>query len=209
MTDINKRALIIIDVQNDFITGSLTVDQAARVVPVFNKLREEHKWDLIVLTQDYHPADHVSFAANHEGADLFSKIELKDGTEQIMWPVHCVQGTEGADFHPELVVQESDVIVFKGCNPEIDSYSGFYDNQKKNKTTLDEILKRNGITQTYIAGIALDVCVKYSALDSASLGYETYLIEDASKGLSEASEQKALEELRQAGVKIVQSNEIL
>ncbi|KAG2383258.1 hypothetical protein C9374_004595 [Naegleria lovaniensis] len=204
-----RRALIIVDVQNDFCEGgSLSVKHADEVVPVFNRLRDQVHWDLIVLTQDFHPQKHISFASTHNMEAFSSKI-LDDGITQTMWPDHCVQGTNGAQFHPDLIVSNSDEIVQKGCNSLIDSYSGFFDNAKKNKTSLDDILKKNNITQTYIGGIALDVCVKFTALDSIQLGYETFLIQDASRGLSSESVEKALDELRNNHVKIVNSQDIL
>ncbi|KAF0979623.1 hypothetical protein FDP41_001291 [Naegleria fowleri] len=204
-----KRALIIVDVQNDFCEGgSLAVKHADEVVPVFNRLRDQVKWDLIVLTQDFHPPKHISFASSHN-AEVFSSKVLDDGITQTMWPDHCVQGTKGAEFHPDLIVTSSDEIVHKGCNSLIDSYSGFYDNARKNKTSLDDILKKHNISQTFIGGIALDVCVKFTALDSVQLGYDTYLIEDASRGLSPESVEKALDELRKSNVKIVTSQDIL
>jgi len=205
-----KRALIIVDVQNDFCPGgSLAVDNGDSIIPVINQLRNQVNWDLIVLTQDYHPSDHVSFASNNKGATLFSTVKLEDGLDQVMWPNHCVQGTTGADFHPSLTVDDgNDVIVTKGTNPKVDSYSGFFDNEKKQKTELDSVLKQENITDVYVTGLALDYCVKYTALDAVPLGYQTFLVADASKGLSEQGEQEAIEQLKNAGVQIVQSSDI-
>ncbi|EFC36219.1 predicted protein [Naegleria gruberi] len=206
---IRKRALIIVDVQNDFLEGgSLAVDNANDVIEVFNNIRQSVNWDLIVLTQDFHPRNHISFAVNHDMPVMSTKI-MEDGTEQIMWPVHCVQGTRGAEFHPDLIVEDDDIVVEKGCNTNVDSYSGFFDNNKKHQTKLDEILKSHGITDTYIAGVALDVCVKYTSLDSVSLGYNTFLIKDASRGVSQDSVKIALQEMKEASVHIVNSEDIV
>jgi nicotinamidase/pyrazinamidase len=205
-----KRALIIVDVQNDFLPGgSLAVANADEVVPVFNKLRNEAKWDKIYQTQDWHPADHVSFVNNHDGAEVFSTITLPNGSEQRMWPSHCVQNTPGADFHPELIVGEDDIIVQKGKNQAVDSYSGFFDNDKGSQTELHEKLQEHNIDEVFVGGVALDVCVMSTCVDAVSLGYKTHLVVDASRGLSEESNNAAIERLRNLGVDIVYSTDII
>jgi nicotinamidase/pyrazinamidase len=205
-----QQALIIVDVQNDFCPGgSLAVQGGDEIVQVFNTLRQQHSWDLIVLTQDWHPSNHTSFASNHNET-TFNVIKLNDGTDQVMWPTHCVQGTKGAQFHSELIVDyKSDIVIQKGTNDQVDSYSGFFDNNQKQQTELDNVLKKHGITHVYIGGIALDVCVKYTALDAIRLGYNTFLIEDACRGLGEEQNQKALAEMRDAGVHIINSTQLL
>ena len=202
-----RKALVIVDVQNDFCEGgSLTVPKGDDVVPVFNELRRTGKWDLIVLTQDWHPTNHTSFAANHNET-VFNVITLDDGVQQVMWPTHCVQGTSGADFHPQLTIDhKTDIVVQKGTNPLVDSYSGFFDNNRKQQTELDQILKEHNITDVYIGGLALDVCVKFTALDAVSLGYNAYLLLDASRGLGEKQVEEAIEQLKQSGVQIIHNS---
>lgn len=203
-----KRALLLIDVQNDFCpNGSLPVPNGDQVIPVINALRHRLDWDLIVLTQDYHPAGHISFASSHDGAAVFSTVTLDDGTEQVMWPDHCVQETMGAEFHPQLITDDgNDVIVTKGTDPKIDSYSGFFDNARRNQTDLDHILKEEAITDVYVMGLALDYCVKFTSLDAVDLGYKTFLVQDACRGIDKVDE--AIEEMKKAGVTVVQSSDI-
>jgi nicotinamidase/pyrazinamidase len=207
---LRKRALVMVDVQNDFCKGgSLSVPDADEVVPVFNKLRSVN-WDGgVFLTRDYHPKDHASFASNH-GADvpLFSVRKLESGVDQVMWPDHCVQETKGSEFHPDLVVLDTDTIIKKGMNSKIDSYSGFFDNAAQEKTDLDKLLKERKITDLYIGGIALDVCVLFTVLDAVRLGYNVFFIEDASRGLGKEQNQKAKSQIEEQGVIIVQSADI-
>lgn len=204
-----KRALIIVDVQNDFCAGgSLSVPEADDVVPVFNKLRDI-SWDAVFLTRDYHPQDHASFASNH-GTDvpLFSIRKIKSGVDQVMWPNHCVQGTTGSEFHKDLIVHDTDVIVKKGMNTDIDSYSGFFDNAAQEKTELDTLLRERKITDLYIGGIALDVCVLFTVLDAVKLGYNVFFIEDASRGLGPEQNENARKQMLEQGVTIVNSTDI-
>jgi nicotinamidase/pyrazinamidase len=202
------RALIVVDVQNDFCPGgSLTVPNGDQVVPVFNQIRDSVHWDGILLTQDWHPANHVSFAVNHNATE-FSTITLPNGSKQVMWPTHCVQGSKGAQFRSDLIVKNTDVIVQKGSNPNVDSYSGFFDNDGKSQTELDAKLKEKNIKAVFIGGLALDVCVTYTCLDAKKLGYDTYLVLDASRGLGEAQNAAALDKLRAAGVQIIESKDI-
>lgn len=204
-----KSALIIVDVQNDFCEGgSLAVPNGNDVIPVINKLRRQKDWDLIVLTQDFHPQNHTSFASNHEGVAVFSVITLEDGTTQVMWPDHCVQGTKGTEFHDELVRSENDIVVQKGMNYKVDSYSGFFDNNRKEKTNLDQILKQAGITEVYVCGLAWDYCVSFTALDAVDLGYKTYFIKDASRGISENTIKDATKNMENKNVSLIESNSI-
>ncbi|KAJ5075578.1 pyrazinamidase/nicotinamidase [Anaeramoeba ignava] len=207
MENKTKRAFIIVDVQNDFIEGgSLAVPKGSEVVPVINSIRKKNKFDLIVLTQDWHPSDHSSFAVNNN-AELFSVKELETGP-QVMWPVHCVQNTEGAKFVSNLVHEESDIVVQKGKNTKVDSYSGFWDNNKAQKTDLEDILKQNNITDTYICGLAYDYCVSFTAVDSAECGFKTFFIEDATRGLQEETMLKAKEKMEKVGVKLLKSTDL-
>lgn len=204
----NNAALIIVDVQNDFIPGgALAVAEGDQVVPLINEIQP--KFSHVIATQDFHPKDHGSFAANHPGKKPGEFIEL-GGLTQILWPVHCVQGTQGADFHPELEKKEWEAIFQKGKNPIVDSYSGFFDNARRGDTGLGDYLKKEGITQVYVCGLALDYCVKYTALDAKSLGFETYLIEDATRAVNLSPEdgQKAIEEMKSFGVIICDSKSI-
>lgn len=201
-------ALIVVDVQNDFLPGgALAVGRGDEVVPVINSLMD--RFGLVVATQDWHPADHGSFAANHPGGAPGERIEL-DGLPQILWPVHCVQGTPGAAFAPGLRTERFAAVYRKGVDPRVDSYSGFYDNGRKRSTGLAEDLRRRGVTTVYVAGLATDYCVKATALDARSEGFETFVVEDASRGveLSPGDVATALAELRSAGVRVVDSNTV-
>lgn len=203
-----KSALIIVDVQNDFLPGgALAVTHGDQILPLINELQQKFKFT--VATQDFHPADHGSFAANHKGKNIGELIDLH-GLSQILWPVHCVQGSEGAAFHSDLNQEEWKAIFQKGKNPDVDSYSGFFDNARRGDTGLGDFLIENGIKSVYITGLALDYCVKYTALDAMSLGFETFLIVDATRpvNLDPSDGQKAIEELIRAGVKIIKSNEL-
>jgi len=208
-----RAALLIIDVQNDFLppTGSLAVKRGTEVVPVINELRKKVKWSHIVLTQDWHPKGHCSFCSTHQakGAEVFTLWKLESGHMQMMWPDHCVQGSEGAKFHKDLVVDEkNDSIVQKGTHHKVDSYSGFFDNDHKSQSNLSSILKEHGITDVYLAGIAYDYCVGYSALDAVGEGFATFVVEDGCRGVAQDTIDQMIERLKKGGVKIIQSSEI-
>jgi nicotinamidase/pyrazinamidase len=203
-----KAALIIVDIQNDFLSGgALAVWEGDQVIPVINQLQE--KFVHILVTQDFHPADHGSFAVNHQGKVPGELIELA-GLSQILWPVHCVQGTDGADFHKALDREKWEAIFQKGKNPEVDSYSGFFDNARRGDTGLGEYLKNKGIEQVFVSGLALDYCVKFTALDAQNLGFETFLISDATKAVNLKPEDGdlAIKEMEEAGVQILTSKQI-
>ena len=207
--NLKNSALLIVDVQNDFLPGgALAVNQGDEIIPVINSLQEQ--FTFIVATQDFHPADHGSFAANHEGKNVGDTIEL-NGLPQFLWPVHCVQGSEGAEFHEELNPVKWTAIFQKGTNPEVDSYSGFFDNARREDTGLGDFLQNEGIMNVFVTGLAQDYCVKFTALDSVSLGFKTYLITDATKAVNvnSADGEKALEELKEAGVILIDSKAIL
>lgn len=206
--NLNKSALIIVDVQNDFIPGgALAVKEGNQVVPIINSL--QGKFQTVIATQDFHPANHGSFAANHPGKNPGEFIEL-NGLNQILWPVHCVQGSNGAEFHQYLNLADWTAIFQKGMNPDVDSYSGFFDNARRGDTGLGDFLKEKGIKTVYISGLALDYCVKFTALDSVSLGFETWLIADATRAvnLNPTDGESAIEEMKSAGVKIITSNDL-
>jgi nicotinamidase/pyrazinamidase len=203
-----KAALVIVDVQNDFIPGgALAVREGDLIVPVINMLQE--KFDHVLATQDFHPADHGSFAANHVGKAPGELIDLA-GLTQILWPVHCVQGTKGADFHHDLIRDKWELVFQKGKNPEVDSYSGFFDNARRGDTGLGDYLKKQGTEQVFVCGLALDYCVKFTALDAQSLGFETFLITDATRAvnLHAGDGDTAISELKAAGVKVLTSKDI-
>lgn len=199
----DKRGLIIVDIQNDFVpNGALAVSEGDLVIPLVNKLMSNYEF--IVATQDWHPPTHKSFASNNEGANVGDFIDL-DGLTQIMWPDHCIQNTEGAQFVNTLNTESIHHIVQKGKNVNLDSYSGFFDNDHREKTELDSILKENKITAVDICGLALDYCVKFTALDAIGLGYSVRLIETATRAvnLSPADGRQALEDIKNAGGEII------
>jgi len=201
-------ALLIVDVQNDFLPGgALAVKEGDLVVPVINRLQTRFKH--VIATQDFHPADHGSFAANHQGKNVGEFVELA-GLTQILWPVHCVQGTEGAEFHPNLNQRQWEAVFQKGKNREVDSYSGFFDNAKRGDTGLGEYLKSLGIQRIFVCGLALDYCVRFTALDASDLGFETFVISDATRAVNIGAEDgaKALEEMQQRGIKILTTKDL-
>jgi len=202
-------ALIIVDIQNDFVEGgALAVPGGKELVPLINRLQP--CFDLVVATQDWHPANHGSFAANHPGRKAFELIEL-GGLPQTLWPVHCVQNTPGADFIPGLDQSRWAAVFQKGIDPEVDSYSGFFDNGKRRATGLADFLKKQGVDQVFVVGLATDYCVKFTALDAVASGFKTTLIEGASKGvdLNPGDVKKAITEMGSAGVTIKQAVDFL
>jgi nicotinamidase/pyrazinamidase len=193
-------ALILVDIQNDFLPGgALAVPEGDAVIPVCNTIRD--RFDLVVATQDWHPRNHGSFAANHPGHSVGQVIDF-NGLKQILWPVHCVQNTPGAQFAKDLRMLPTDRIFQKGTDPAIDSYSGFFDNGHRKSTGLDAFLKSKSVTNVFVAGLATDYCVKFTALDARSLGYNVHLVVDACRGvnLRPADVDAAIEEMRKAGV---------
>lgn len=197
------RALIVIDVQNDFCPGgALAVAKGDSVVPRINAMMAEA--GTVVLTQDWHPAGHGSFASSHEGKAPTETITLPYG-EQVLWPDHCVQGSTGAAFHPGLRTDPADLILRKGTNPAIDSYSAFFENDRSTPTGLDGWLRTRGITTVTLAGLATDFCVQFSALDAARLGFETEVALDACRGIDlNGSMEEALTAMRAAGVTLTE-----
>ena len=201
-------ALILVDLQNDFVpAGALPVAQGDVVIPVANRVQE--RFDLVLATQDWHPPNHGSFAANHPGKKIGDTIDL-DGLPQILWPIHCVQNTPGAALHKDLNTKKITRIFQKGTDPAIDSYSGFFDNGHRKATGLGDYLKQRGVKTAYVMGLATDYCVKFTALDARELGLETYLIEDGCRGVNvkPGDSAAAIEAMKQAGVKVIRSDAI-
>ncbi|MGE5214682.1 MAG: bifunctional nicotinamidase/pyrazinamidase [Nitrospirota bacterium] len=202
------KALILVDLQNDFLPGgALAVPHGDEVIPIANKLQE--KFELIVATKDWHPPDHGSFAANHPGKKPGDRI-LLDGIEQILWPVHCVQNTHGAEFAAAFDAKRVDHVFHKGTEPNIDSYSTFFDNAHRRHTGLADYLKKRSIKDIYLMGLALDYCVKYSALDARHLGLSTHVIVDGCRGieLQSGDIDHALDEMIRAGAILLKSSDL-
>ncbi|MDX1546728.1 MAG: bifunctional nicotinamidase/pyrazinamidase [Rhodothermales bacterium] len=199
------QALLVIDVQNDFCPGgALAVPGGDAVVPVINALAE--RFDHVVLTQDWHPPGHRSFASAHPGKQPFETTEMTYGT-QVLWPDHCVQGTPGAAFHPDLdAVVRAELILRKGFRPAIDSYSAFFENDHETPTGLAGYLRERGIRTLYLAGLATDFCVAWSALDGARLGFAVHVVEDAVRAIdTDGSLARAFSDLDAAGIPLVES----
>lgn len=185
------RALIIVDLQNDFLPGgALAVNEGDKIIQRINQLQE--KYDIIVATQDWHPSQHKSFASMHAGKEPFDVIDL-NGTRQVLWPDHCVQGSKGAELHKDLNQNKIRAIFRKGMNPEVDSYSAFFDINKKNPTGLDGYLKSLNVTSVFVCGLAADYCVYYTAKDALELGYTTSILEGSTKAIN----PEYFEELKQ------------
>lgn len=209
MESFPNSALLLIDLQNDFCPlGALPVDEGDQVIPIANALMPY--FDIIVATQDWHPANHGSFAANHPWRKPGQVIDLH-GLPQVLWPIHCVQHSFGAEFVQELDQTKISKIFTKGTDPTIDSYSGFFDNGHRKATGMGDWLKEQGVKTVYVMGLATDYCVKFTALDALGLGFKTYLIEDASRGvnLSPSDVDKAVAEMAEKGVSIIHSAEII
>jgi nicotinamidase/pyrazinamidase len=203
------KCLILVDLQNDFCNlGALAVEGGNEVIPVANKLMD--KFDLVVATQDWHPADHESFAAVHYFRKPGQIIDLH-GLEQVLWTIHCVQGTFGAEFVQELNTEKITKVIQKGMDKTVDSYSGFYDNGRRGATGLHDYLQSQGVTEVFIMGLALDYCVKFTAKDAVELGYKTNLILDGCRAvnLEEGDGDRAANFLKLLGVKVWDSSEIL
>jgi nicotinamidase/pyrazinamidase len=194
--------LLVIDVQNDFCPGgALAVADGDAVVPVINRLAE--RFDHVVLTQDWHPAGHSSFATSHSGSAAFEAIDMPYG-RQTLWPDHCVQGTSGAAFHPQLSADRAELVIRKGFRPAIDSYSAFYENDRRTPTGLAGYLRERGLRRIFLAGLATDFCVRYSAVDARQLGFTTVLIEAGCRAIDLAgSLEAAWAEMNAAGVQRV------
>ncbi|MCA2017532.1 bifunctional nicotinamidase/pyrazinamidase [Vibrio tritonius] len=202
------QVLLLVDVQNDFAPGgALAVPQGDEIVPIINQLLP--CFDHVIATKDWHPKGHASFASTH-GESVGSVIDLR-GIKQMMWPDHCVQNTAGAQLIASLQQSHIDHVVLKGTQLSIDSYSGFFDNQRQQATGLEAYLREHNYTDVYIAGLATDYCVKFTALDSVSCGFNTYVIKDACRGvnININDSEDAFKEMENSGCKMVVSGDIL
>lgn len=201
------KALIIVDIQNDFLPGgALAVDEGDEVIRIINRLQK--KFDLVVATQDWHPANHKSFASMHVGKKIFEQIIL-EGLPQVLWPDHCVQETFGAAFSSKLDTKKIEAIFRKGMDENIDSYSGFFDNGKMKATGMGAYLKGRGVTSIYVAGLAGDFCVNFTAVDGLELGFESTIIEDATRAIDAENFKKVMIEFKIKGGKMMNSLDIV
>ena len=201
------KALLLIDIQNDFVPGGqLAVPDGDAVIPLVNALRPH--FELVVASQDWHPAGHQSFASSHAGRAPFDQIDLH-GLPQTLWPDHCVQETPGAALHPALDTRRVEAIFRKGMVPEIDSYSAFYDNGHRKATGLADYLRGRGATAVYLAGLAGDYCVYYSALDAVAEGFATHIITDATRPISAEGFRAALADMQAKGIHLLESQTLL
>lgn len=202
------KALLLIDFQNDFCPGgALAVPEGDVAVAVANRLIS--KFETVILTQDWHPAGHHSFASSHADKQPYSTTELAYGT-QVLWPDHCVQGTKGADFHPNLDITKADTIIRKGFRKEIDSYSAFYENDQKTRTGLAGYLRDRGIKELFVAGLATDFCVRWSVIDGMKEGFTMHVIEDAVRGIDlDDSVNQAWIQMKKHGAHITNSEQLI
>lgn len=205
--DASRDLLLVVDVQNDFCPGgALAVNGGDEVVPVINRLVS--RFDHVVLTQDWHPAGHHSFASSHAGRAPMETVEMAYG-DQVLWPDHCVQGTEGAAFCAGLQAPSAELIVRKGFRPDIDSYSAFYENDQSTPTGLAGYLRERGFARLFLAGLATDFCVAFSALDASRLGFDAILIRDACRAIDlDGSLDHAMSRMKSAGIAIIESAHI-
>lgn len=196
------QALIVIDVQNDFCPGgALAVPEGDQIVPGINALMSDAA--VVVLTQDWHPADHRSFASQHPDGQPFGLTQMPYGP-QVLWPDHCVQGTEGAAFHPDLNTDRADLIIRKGFRPQIDSYSAFFENDQTTPTGLEGYLRTRGVTRLTMVGLATDFCVSFSAQDAARLGFEVQVRLDLCRAIDlDGSLAAAMDAMEHAGVRLI------
>ena len=203
----DSSALLVIDVQNCFLPGgSLAVKDGEQVIPVINRIARH--FANVVMTQDWHTAGHVSFASAHPGKKPFETIDLPYG-KQVLWPDHCVQGTDGASLSGELSIPQAELVIRKGFHKDVDSYSAFTEADGKTTTGLAAYLKARQVHQLFVAGLATDFCVAWTALDARKEGFETYVVEDACRGIdTQGSLAKAWAEMDKAGVKRIQSGDI-
>ncbi len=204
-----KTALVIVDVQNDFCPGgNLAVDEGDAIVSVINGISE--RYSIVVATKDWHPARHISFASVHQGKRPFDSV-IVNGETQVLWPDHCIQGTKGAEFHPELDVRPIDLILHKGASQTLDSYSAFFENDHSTPTGLGYYLSGLGCRELHFCGLATDVCVKASVMDALRLGYVCSLVVEAVRGVDAppGSAQQAIDSMEAAGVKILHSTDAM
>ncbi len=200
------KALLIIDVQNDFLPGgSLAVAGGDAIIPVINRI--SNRFDLVVASQDWHPSGHKSFASSHAGREPFEQTKLH-GLDQTLWPDHCVQASQGAEFSPQLDMRPVEAIFRKGMDPDIDSYSAFHDNGHRKSTGLADYLRGRGIGHVYLTGLAGDICVHFTALDAIAEGFQTTIITDGCQSLDPATFEHQLAQMRSRGLQVVHSGEL-
>lgn len=205
----SKKALIVVDLQNDFMPGgALPVKEGDAVIPLIDKLLKQ-PFDVKVASKDWHPRNHGSFAALHGKKP--GEIIILDEIPQILWPTHCVQDTIGAEFAPGWDTKQIEHICYKGTNPQIDSYSVFFDNEHRKSTGLADYLKERGVNSVYIAGVATDYCVKYSVMDALHLGFEVTIVADACRGvnLKAGDDQRSLDDMKAAGAHVTTVDKIV
>jgi len=199
-------ALILVDIQNDFVPGGrLAVPEGDTIIPLVNELQPS--FSLVVATQDWHPEGHKSFASSHTGKSPFERIDLH-GLEQVLWPDHCVQDSPGAEFHPDLHLKNVEAIFRKGMDKEIDSYSGFYDNGARKSTGLAGYLRERKVRKVFVCGLAADYCVAYTAKDALRENFETFIIADATRPIDAAGFQRAASEIQGLGGNIIDSSQL-
>ena len=202
-------ALLVIDPQNDFCEGgALAVQGGAGIMPLINRLTE--RFGRVVVTQDWHTPDQISFASNHPGAAPFTEIEVAYG-RQMLWPDHCLQGSVGADFHPEVkpTLDRAVAVIRKGYSPAVDSYSGFFENDHRTPTGLAGLLRDLGVKRVFLAGLALDYCVRFTAEDAVREGFEAVVIADASRAIAPQTEAAALDSFRALGVTEIKADRLI
>jgi nicotinamidase/pyrazinamidase len=203
LTPSDTDVLLVIDVQNDFCaSGTLAVTGGDDIVPVINRLQDQ--FANIVLTQDWHPAKHSSFASQHAKKKPFESIAVAYG-DQTLWPDHCVQGTSGAEFHCDLQRDNAMLVIRKGFRTAVDSYSAFFENDRTTPTGLTGYLRERGIDRVFLTGLATDVCVRFTAMDARNQGFDTVLILDACRGLSDETVDSAVTAMKEAGVRVIES----
>ncbi|MFA5585610.1 MAG: bifunctional nicotinamidase/pyrazinamidase [Saccharofermentanales bacterium] len=204
-----KKSLIVVDVQNDFLEGgNLEVKDSNKIIPVINDMIVKGDFDYIIFTKDWHPSDHKSFASQYENKNVFDVINL-NGIQQVLWPEHCIQNTPGSYIHNEIIIGKPNSYIFKkGMNPNVDSYSAFYDNDHKSSTGLSEFLKSKDVTKTVICGLAMDFCVKYTAIDSVNEGFDTTLVLDATQSIDN-DKGSHLEEMKNNGISFEYSEKFI
>ncbi|WP_416769012.1 bifunctional nicotinamidase/pyrazinamidase [Pseudomonas sp. RHF3.3-3] len=201
-------ALIVIDVQNDFIPGgNLAVAGGDEIVPLISRLARRFR--NVIIAQDWHPTGHASFASSHPGHQPFDTVQLPYGP-QVLWPDHCLQGSHGAELHADLHLPHARLVIRKGCNPQIDSYSAFVEADRRTPTGLAGYLRECGIDTLYLVGLALDYCVAWSALDARAAGFTTFLVPDACRAIDlDGSLKRAMGEMEAAGVQFVESRSLM
>ncbi len=207
--DFGRSALIVIDVQNDFCPGgALSVKGGDEIVSPINSIM--NKFYRVIATQDWHPEDHLSFASNHRGKSIYDEVEI-NGIKQVLWPAHCVMGSNGAGFHPDLDQNRFHLIIRKGTDPQIDSYSAFLENDKKTKTGLEGYIRSNNIEEVFLCGLATDYCVFFTAMDAAELGFKTTVILDLCRGVDmpENNIRRSINIMIGKGITMINISEIL